>query len=61
MTTPVKHVLIPVHVKMAAGSLLKYVDREVVVVASNYASQRKGSEATVQRPVVQHTLPDIDM
>ena len=35
---------------------VSWSNREVVVVASNYASLRKGKGGPVQRPVVQHSL-----
>ena len=37
MTTLVKHVLIPDHVEMAAGSLLNITGKGGVSMASNYA------------------------
>ena len=55
-TTPVKHVLLPVHVKWLRA--VSWSNREVVVVASQLWRVSEKEEGPVQRPVVQHTLPD---
>jgi len=39
VTKPGKHVLLPVHMKMAASSLLSFTGKGGVVAASNYAEQ----------------------
>ena len=36
VTTPGKHVLLPVHMKMAAGSLLSFTGKGGVVAAESY-------------------------